>query len=75
MHKPNPRLPLEDRIAMTWELAEFGLQMMRQNIRRRHPGLDEQGIEERLGEWLHRPSGHLDDPAFRRSHRFDDILS
>ena len=47
------------RAEMTFDLCESAEQIMRQNIRRRHPELGEDEVEERLVEWLqHRPEGH-----------------
>ena len=34
------------------ELHEFGVEMMRQNIRRREPDLSDEEVSERLRAWL-----------------------
>lgn len=44
--------------ATTAELVEAGIELMRQNIRRRHPDLDKSQIDARLSAWLNR----ADDP-------------
>ncbi len=47
------------RAQMTFDLCDAAEQIMRQNIRRRHPELGEAEVEERLAEWyLSRPKGH-----------------
>lgn len=57
------RIPIRDpevmaRMQMAMDLYEAAEVMMRQNIRRRHPDLNEDEIEERLVEWLmSRPKG------------------
>ena len=45
------------RMESAFELYELAEQIMRQNIRRRHPGLNEEQVEEHLVEWLQ----HRDD--------------
>jgi hypothetical protein len=46
------------RAEMTFDLCETAEQIMRQNIRRRHPELGDDEVEERVVEWLrHRPEG------------------
>ncbi len=40
------------RMESAFELYELAEQIMRQNIRRRHPGLSEEEVEERLAAWL-----------------------
>ena len=40
------------RAEITFELCETAEQMMRENIRRRHPELDDQDVEKRFVEWL-----------------------
>ena len=42
---------------MAFELCELAEIMQRQNLKRRHPELDEAEIEERLIEWLYRRPG------------------
>ncbi len=39
------------RAQMTFDLCETAEQIMRQNIRRRNPDLDEKEVEERIDEW------------------------
>jgi hypothetical protein len=47
------------RAQMTFDLCEAADEIMRQNIRRRHPELNETEVEERLAEWyLSRRKGH-----------------
>lgn len=47
------------RAQMTFDLCDAAEQIMRQNIRRRHPELSEAEVEERLAGWyLSRPKGH-----------------
>lgn len=46
----------------TLELYETGIDLMRQNLRRRHPDVDEHDIERLLGEWLReRPGAEFGD--------------
>lgn len=46
----------------TLELFETGLDVMRQNLRRRYPSATPQEIETRLGAWLrHRPGAEFGD--------------
>jgi Rv0078B-related antitoxin len=40
------------RFEMTLDLFETAEQMVRQRLRREHPELDDQGIEERVVRWL-----------------------
>lgn len=50
----------------TLDLIQVGVSLMRQNIRRRHPGLDDGAVEEHLREWLWRhPVEPPRDPALR----------
>ncbi len=47
------------RAQTTFDLCDAADQIMRQNIRRRHPELTEVEVEDRLAEWyLSRPEGH-----------------
>jgi Rv0078B-related antitoxin len=39
------------------DLADFAEEVMRQNLRRRHPDADDEGIERLLVEWLHTRPG------------------
>ena len=60
---------------MTMDLYEAAEQIMRQNIRRRHPGLSEAKVEERFVEWLHRrPGAEHGDGVGRPSDRLRDLL-
>ena len=43
-----------ERAQITFDLSETAEQMMRQNIRRRHPELNPEQVEERFVEWLRR---------------------
>ncbi len=47
------------RAQTTVDLCDAADEIMRQNIRRRHPDLNEAEVEDRLAEWyLSRPKGH-----------------
>jgi hypothetical protein len=53
---------LADRLAMAFELFEFGVEMMAANLRRRHPGATPDEIERLLEAWLaERPGAELGD--------------
>lgn len=53
---------LADRLALTFELFEFGVEMMAANLRRRHPGATPDEIERLLEAWLaERPETELGD--------------
>lgn len=58
-----------ERMRLTFDLFEAAEQMMRLNLRRRHPDADDEEIERRLTEWLHtRPGaehGDASGPHFR----------
>ena len=41
-----------EKFRATLDLIQVGVDLMRQNIRRRHPGLNDGAVEERLREWL-----------------------
>jgi hypothetical protein len=57
----NP-LPLAEAFQATLDLFETGLDLMRQNLRRSHPGAKDEEIERLLGEWLvHRPGAESGD--------------
>jgi hypothetical protein len=50
------------RLKTTLDLFEAGVQLMRQNLRRRSPGASEQEIERLLQAWLtHRPGAEHGD--------------
>jgi hypothetical protein len=57
---PEPRDPATG-LAETLDTMQFGLDLMRDNLRRRHPDLSEAERERLLVAWLHRrpdaPSG------------------
>jgi hypothetical protein len=42
---------------MTLDLFEAGVQMMRQNLKRKHPGAPETEIDRLLVEWLEKRRG------------------
>ena len=42
---------------MTLDLFQTGVEVMRQNLRRRHPEAHDKEIERRLAEWLHERPG------------------
>jgi hypothetical protein len=51
-----------DAFRMTLDLFETGVNLMRQNLRRKHPDADDGEIERLLGEWLrHRPGAEFGD--------------
>lgn len=51
-----------ERLALTFELFEFGVEMMAANLRRRHPGATPDEIERLLEAWLaERPGAELGD--------------
>jgi hypothetical protein len=49
--------PDAQRLRTAFALFETGCDLMRQNLRRRHPGDSEAQIQARLEEWLRRPGG------------------
>jgi hypothetical protein len=56
---------------LTAELHEFGVRMMRMNIKRAHPQATDEEIETRLTEWLHtRPGAEHGDADGVPSRRF-----
>lgn len=53
---------LADAFRMTLGLFETGVDLMRQNLRRTHPGSGEEEIERLLNDWLlHRPGAEAGD--------------
>ena len=47
----------KDWFRMTLDLFQTGVEVMRQNLRRRHPEAQDDEIERLLGEWLHERPG------------------
>jgi hypothetical protein len=56
-----------ERFRLTLDLFEAGLQIMRQNLKRRHPDLGANEIDSMLEEWLLRRDGALNGDAPGRS--------
>lgn len=53
---------LRERLLATFELMDFGVEMMAANLRRRHPGASPEEIERMLDDWLlERPGAELGD--------------
>jgi hypothetical protein len=53
---------IADALRTTFDLFDAGVNLMRQNLRRRHPDANDQEIERRLREWLrHRPGAEAGD--------------
>jgi len=51
---------------LTLDLFDAGVQLMRQNLRRRNPEIDDQAIEQQLVSWLReRPGAEHGDAAGR----------
>lgn len=51
-----------DRLQMTFELFEFGVEMMAATLRRRHPNATPEEIDRLLEDWLaERPGAELGD--------------
>jgi hypothetical protein len=66
---------LAERMRITFELCEAAEEMMRCTIRRRHPELTEDEVEERIIEWYqHRPGAELGDAPGRPTHRLDHMV-
>ncbi len=62
MTTPVDEARLVEKLRLTFDLHEAGVQMMRQNLRRRLPGAQDVEIEARLAAWLHeRPGAELGD--------------
>jgi Rv0078B-related antitoxin len=50
------------RLSIALDLHDFGVKMMRQNLRRRYPDATNEEIEKKLLEWLHtRPGAEYGD--------------
>ena len=59
---PRPESSVADAFRATLDLFETGVELMRQNLRRRHPDAGEAEIERLLDEWLlHRPGAESGD--------------
>jgi Rv0078B-related antitoxin len=55
-----------DSFRMTLDLFQTGIDVMRQNLRRRHPEATAEHVERLLGEWLReRPGAEFGDGAGR----------
>ena len=68
---PEPELSVSDKLRITLDLAEAGTDVMRENLRRSHPGADDAEVERLLVEWLHeRPGAELGDADGRPCQRF-----
>lgn len=57
--EPDPRSPAAcaARLRQALEMADMGIDMMRQNLRRRFPQDSEEGIARRLSAWLRQRPG------------------
>jgi len=63
---PERQRILADRLRLALDLYEAGEAMMREQIRRRHPGVDDATLERLLVDWLRtRPGAELGDAAGR----------
>ncbi len=57
---------LRERLRIAFDLHEAGVDLMRQRLRREHPGAPDAEIERRLGDWLrHRPGAEHGDAEGR----------
>lgn len=56
---------MRDRLFQTFELFEFGVEMMAANLRRKHPTATPAQIEELLEQWLAERPETGDDEAAR----------
>ncbi len=45
-----------ERLRVAMEMHDLGVELMRQNLRRRHPGTSEEWIRAELSRWLRSPS-------------------
>ncbi len=53
-------------LSVTFDLFETGVRLMRQNLRRQHPGVSDEDIDRLLGAWLrHRPGAEAGDATGR----------
>jgi len=64
---PDARDKAAARLRIALELFETGVEMMRQKLRRDHPGLADHEIEARVRAWLQeRPGAEFGDAVGRR---------
>ena len=67
MEKPDGSRELGQRLELAFDLYEAGEQIMRQNLKRRHPDADRKEIDRRLATWLcKRPGAEAGDGVGRR---------
>jgi hypothetical protein len=58
--------PVVEAFRATLDLFQTGIDLMRQNLRRRHPEAAEEDVERLLHEWLiHRPGAESGDSSGR----------
>jgi Rv0078B-related antitoxin len=57
---------MRDRLLQTFELFEFGVEMMAANLRRKHPKASPAAIEEMLEHWLAAEPAASDGESFDR---------
>jgi len=50
-----PRSTPSGRLLLAFELADLGIALMRENLRRRHPEASPAELDKRMGEWLAGP--------------------
>ena len=66
-HLPSTTSSVADAFRTTLDLFDTGLDLMRQNLQRDHPGATEQEIERRLHQWVQdRPGAEFGDCPGRR---------
>jgi hypothetical protein len=51
-----PRSTPGGRLLLAFEMADLGIALMRENLRRRHPEMSCAELDERMAEWLAGPS-------------------
>jgi hypothetical protein len=74
MKEPIRDPAIMERMKVVFDLYDTAKIMMRQNLRRRHPGANEAEIERRLIAWLQRrPEAEHGDAVGRPSRRFESI--
>ena len=67
---PSPSSTEAAAFQATLELFQVGLDLMRQNLRRRFPDESDEAIEQRLGQWLReRPGAASGDCSGMPAHR------